>query len=795
MCRSMANSPVKKATRFACGVFSRHGVLKLCVGASLLLLATAPATAEEPEIAFDRDQEVTIDAEELSYDRRADTVSASGKVEIRHGETLLRAERVEVNRKTEEALASGGAVLTDPNVTIRAREMHLNLTDETGMLSDVEIESETLGYSLRGGSIEKKEGQRYRILDGLFTTCNCDDPSDPPPWSVSGDELNVDLEGYGDVRGGRFRVNDVPILYVPRAAFPTSQERQSGLLFPRLGLSNRRGLQILQPFYWAIDKSQDATLSLDIESAQRFGLIAEHRYALNRESGGEMQVMYFNESVRGSASETTLPGLISVDVPQNRFGIAGQHSYKVGNSEVYADVLFVADDLFLREINTFTLNDDEDVTLRTRPFTTSRVGAIRRWDRAYGRVEGVFHQNLLGREAYVLQGTPEIGLAAQTQLGGGLLASLDATAVNFERSTGITGLRVDLSPRLELRLPLGRSVNGSLSAAFRESAYALTQDEMFGGFNGEASGAAANTLINLPTTSSRETFEMRAKVGTGFVRVFDFSHLGFERLKHTIEPEMEYLLIPSVNQDEHPIFDGEDRLPSRNVLSYGFSSRVLAKREAPPPVAAPEGMEKSDRDDELHDQVFELAKFSLVQSHDFTHNVPQRGSIDEKDQFSDIDFSMRLNPVSGTSVRLESTYDVATADLTSATVGILLREPGWLAPRSDLLRWVGRSSFGLDYRFIADNNVPGTSAVEQIDSTFRLRLTDRVGFRYSGRFNLAANRLLSNFFGFSYLSACDCWSLDLGISDRSNPNEVQFQVQMRLLGFGSAEGGSRSGVE
>ncbi len=761
-------------------------LVRVSLVATAVAALAAAVPAEEPEFDFDPNAEVTIDAEEISYDRKADTVSASGKVEIRHGTTLLRAEEVEVNRTTQEATATGGAVLTDPNVTIRAREMRINLLDETGTLIDVDLQSETLGYSLRGGTIEKKEGQHYRILDGLFTTCQCEDPDAPPPWSVSGDELNVDLDGYGDVRGGRLLVNDVPILYVPRAAFPVSQERQSGLLFPRLGVSNRRGFQILQPFYWNIDKSHDATLSLDIETAQRFGLIAEHRYALDRESGGEMQVMYFNESVRGSADETTLPGLISADVPQDRFGVVGQHSYKRGNSEIYADLLFVADDLFLREINTFTLNDDEDVTLRTRPFTTSRAGVMHRWDRAYGRIEGVFHQNLLGREAFVVQETPEIGLVAQSQLGVGLLGSLDASAINFERSTGITGVRLDVSPRLELRLPLGRSVAGSISAAYRETAYALTQDQMFGGFNGEASGAAANTLIDLPRRSTRESVEVRGRVGTGLVRVFDFSHFGLSRLKHTVEPQLEYLYIPSVGQEAHPIFDGDDRLPERNVLSYGFASRVLAKRA---------GKSSSEEDDEEgRDQVFELAKVSLVQSHDFTRSVPERGSADETDQFSDIDFSMRVHPVSGTSLRLESTYDAESADLTSATVGVLLREPAWLFPGLGMASWLRRSSFGLDYRFIADNNVPGTSAVEQIDSSVRLRLTDQVGFRYSGRFNIAANRLLSNFFGISYLSACDCWSLDMGISDRSNPNEVQFQVQLRLLGFGSADGGSRSGV-
>ncbi len=751
---------------------------------AVVVLLASTGAADDEELAFDRDQEVTIDADEIGYDQKRDTVSAIGDVEIRHGDTVLRAERVEVNRSTQDAAAVGDAVLTNPNVTIRASEMEINLVDETGTLRNVEMQSETLGYSLWGEVIEKREGQRYRIENGSFTTCQCDDPDDRLPWSVSGDSLDVELGGYGEVRGGRFLINDVPVLYLPRAAFPVSQDRQAGLLFPRLGFSNRRGVQILQPLYWPINKSQDATLSFDVETAQRLGLIVEHRYAIDRRSGGEMQVMYFNEAIRGRATEVSIPGSEDVEVPENRWGVVGQHSYAFGASELYTDLLLVGDDVFLREINTFTLDDAEDVTLRTRPFTSSRLGGIHSWSRGYGQVEGVFHQNLVGREAYVFQSAPRGVAVGQKQLGAGFLSSIDSSVVNFERSTGITGTRVDIAPRLELQLPLGRSLDGALSTALRETAYVLTQDQMFGGFNGEATGAAANTLIDLPVTSSREAVEVRGHIGTGLSRVFDFPRWGLAKLKHTIEPQMEYLYIPSIDQTDHPIFDGDDRLPARNVFSYGVASRVLGKR---PSQVAPGSVMESDT-------VFELARFTLVQSYDVRSEVPQAGESESRNTFSDIDFGMRVAAGPSTSLRFESTYDPTRTDLTSATVALLTREPDWLLPEVRWLRLLRRSSFGLQYRFIANNSVPGTSAVEQLDGGFLLRVTEQVGLRYSGRYNIAASRLLSNFFGMSYISACDCWSVEVGLSDKSNPNEVQLQAQVNLLGFGSTAGGSRAGL-
>lgn len=764
----------------------QSSAVTIAATAAVVVALAAPFSAragDEAKTSVDPHQEVTIDAEEISYDRDENSVSAAGDVVIRQGESVLRADEIKVNRTTQEAEAVGHAVLENADVTIRAQEMHINLLDETGILVGVKMRSETMGYSLKGDRIEKKEGQRYRIENGIFTSCQCSDPDDAPPWSVSGDVLDIDLDGYGEVRGGRLRINDVPVLYIPRAAFPVSRRRHSGLLFPRVGFSNRRGLQLLQPFYWAIDKSQDVTVSLDIETAQRFGLIAEHRYAIDRRSGGEMQVMYFNESIRGRANAVSIPGLRDIEIPDNRWGVIGHHSFAFGRSELYTDLMLVGDDVFLREINTFTLDESEDVSIRTRPFTTTRAGVTHRWDRAYGKLEGIFNQNLLGPETHVIQTAPKAQVSAQTQLGMGLLSSVDTSVVNFERATGIAGVRLDVFPRLELRLPLGRSLDGSISAAFRETAYGLTQDQMVGGFNGAATGVATDDVINLPSASNRESYELRGNLGTAMTRVFDFSHFGLSRIKHTIEPRLEYLYIMSTNQDDLPVFDGDDRLAARNVVSYGFTSRVLAKRDT----------SSSDGDDE-GGSVFEIARASLVQSHDFTGQVPQIGSSTDRRSFSDLDFTMRVNPASGTSLRFESTYNPINSEITSATVGFLLREPSWLWPGVSWLGVLHRSSVHVRYRFIANNSVPGTSAVEQVDSSVTLRVTDQVGLRYAGRFNLAANRVLSNFFGFSYLSSCNCWSVDMGISDRANPNEVQFQFQMSLLGFGSAEGGSRTGM-
>jgi hypothetical protein len=45
--------------------------------------------------------------------------------------------------------------------------------------------------------------------------------------------------------------------------------------------------------------------------------------------------------------------------------------------------------------------------------------------------------------------------------------------------------------------------------------------------------------------------------------------------------------------------------------------------------------------------------------------------------------------------------------------------------------------------------------------------------------------MLSTEYGLRFKSPCDCWAVDLGITNSYNPNELSFQVQVTLGGLGS----------
>jgi LPS-assembly protein len=763
------------------------GSLVIVVALLVALARSGAWGAEIPDFGSEADEEITVDAETIQYDRANDVISASGGVVIRRGDSELRAERVRLDRKTSEAEAVGDASFTNPEGVIRASEIRINLEEETGTLLDAEIHSPVRGYSLWGDRIEKGIGQHYHIENGNFTTCQC--AEGPPSWSVSGDRLHVDLEGYGDLRGGRFKVMDIPLLPIPRAKFPVQRDRQSGLLLPRVGVSNRRGFQLLQPFYWAIDRSQDATIGVDIETSARLGLVGEYRYAFRRDLQGAINVSYFNEAIRGAADQASTSRFEDPGVPQDRWGLLANHTQRVGSAEAYADLMVVGDDLFFREINTYTVDNTRDVALRTLPFTTSRAGFLQGWRSALVQGEAIVYQDLIGRPSLALQRVPEVSLFGQRKLAASLFGQMNASITNFQRERGITGLRGDVRPSLQLALPLGRFVSGSLQASVGGTGYQLTNDSMRCGLSGTACPPANGTMpgdatddldepVDLPATSGRGIFQLRGDLSSGIARVIEFPFLGIDKLKHTIEPRIRYLYVPNVDQDDLPVFDTLDRINQRNLIAYGVASRLLARSG-------------SGQDREAGD-VYELVRVSVLQGYDFSREIAGVGLDAPADHFSDIDFSIRVNPSRRTAVHFRSSYDTGDGDLSFASGGVRLRDLFSEADAKGTARLLNRTAFNAEYRFVRDNGItPGTNnEVQQLYANTVLRLTRRFGFLYATRYDVRATRFLENHYGIRFLSACDCWGLDVGITDKANPDEIELRAQLTLVGLGSAGTGT-----
>ena len=438
----------------------------------------APAKGKRAGPTVVQDGQVMLDAAELDYDKDTDIVVARGAVTITRGDVTLRADEVRYDRRSGVAEASGNVVITDPQGTITGSEGKVDLNDESGWMNQATGDFLATGYNVACDRIEKGIGPQYQVDQGRFTTCRCGGLA-KPSWSVGGKKTKIKLDGLGVVRGATFRVKDVPILWAPVLTFPALTSRASGLLMPQTGYSQRRGLVYQQPFFWAISKSQDATIATDIETNARLGLLAEYRYALSKTSRGAFAGGYWNESIRGKDADFLVSSTGPTEEPPiNRWLVLGRATHQLSERrQLYTDIFSVSDDTLLRDIRNFGGTLDTDLRARSARLTRSRAGGIETWDRGLWLAEADYYQDLLDPQDVVPQRAPDLrGDHTWGLLGNQFQARLSGQAVNFQRNTGFDGLRGDVSPELFLPFNVWRALNGSVSGRLHGTLYQLADN-------------------------------------------------------------------------------------------------------------------------------------------------------------------------------------------------------------------------------------------------------------------------------------------------------------------------------
>ena len=618
-------------------------------------LMVNPANAAQLGTGSSRspNSEINLTADQLTSGEGSNQIEASGNVEIRREGTTLKADEVRFNRATQDIEARGKVTVDDPEWKIKSADsLQFNMGQETGVIQNGDLFLEQGHISMTGRRFEKFGGQTYHVDDGFFTTCLCE--SGPPSWKISAEQMDLRLDGVGTIKHGYFYVFDVPVFYLPIGYFPLNTERQTGLLFPRLGHSSEDGFRFQQPFYWAISKSSDATVGFDIETRTRFGFIGEYRTMFDRESDFRILGSYFNESLRqNEQSDVVNRTIADPRIPQDRWSIMGSHRYTTPSDWLtFSDFAAYRDDLFTRElIDRFDLSGTSGTELRRSRYSESRFGVFKNWGDTFLKGEWNFYQDFIQPDAGTLHRTPQLAFWGRRFLSGFPLEfRWRAEGVNYMRREGGDGLRLDLRPELVLPFRAAKNFFGSLSAAPRETVYHLY-----------------SPVKSDDRNLSRELIELRANIGTAVSRVFNFNAFGLSRVKHVLEPELSYLFVPSVYQGNIPIMDDVDRINRRNVLTFALNNRMWGKTAR--------GIEASPSDDaELLSQgligdIRRMASLRLALSYDL--DKERKGG----DSLSDLDINVRFTPLSYIDVAFDGGFNPGPWHVTQARLAVNLTDP------------------------------------------------------------------------------------------------------------------------
>ena len=287
---------------------------------NLRVPATMRASREEP---------INVTGQETIYDSKTDTFAVKGDAVMTQGGGVLKADEIDVMRRQREAHAIGHVHLIDPEVEIWATEARLNITDETLDMYNAKVLAKQNTYHLEGKRIIKLQGQNYQVKEGFFTTCTCQKGA--PDWSITADEMDVNVGSSGIVHNGKFAVLGQQVIPLPFAKFPANSSRHSGVLSGRYGQSGLRGVQIMQPYYWAINKSSDATFAADVETSQRIGGLAEYRLTNGADDYLWGNGALYDQSIRSKGNrlgDIIDPQIADPHIPVDRRGLiamARQH--------------------------------------------------------------------------------------------------------------------------------------------------------------------------------------------------------------------------------------------------------------------------------------------------------------------------------------------------------------------------------------------------------------------------------------------------------------------------------------
>lgn len=748
--RSAKDSHIVFSLLLLIGASLPWGVCVPCLLVGLIgSLTWAQATPQE-------DETVHVTGDTLTYDQQNQDLTATGNAVVHKGETILTGDSISVNRQTNTLSAHGNVTMKDARGEIKGDALQGELADETGDITNGTITLPREQYFLMGKTLHKAVGQTYHIENGAFTTCFCDNFA-KADWSIGGQTIDVTRQGRGVVHDGSLRIRDIPLLYLPYAAVSVNTERQSGLLFPYYSFSSARGFVWQQPFYWAMSKSYDATVTTDVETSARLGVMGEFRYAPSAETQGLVAASYFNEQIRGPATTST---------PVDRWSVTGVHRQELSKDlHFYSDLFFVSDDLFLREITHRALAvnsvlETTDYEIRTRRYTDSHVGFVQNWHEAQLRGEAAYYQDLIQPQNSAFQVLPHLQFQGHQYLWHDRVeAGVSIDSVNFYRNQGYAGQRFDVAPHLALPFQLSSYVFGSVKVTGHETLYHVTSED-----------AGLPVLPNagqLHGDRTREIVQFQADLGTRLTRVFDLHWGRWLQLQHVLEPHLSYLYTPAVGQNDLPLFDALDRINRRNLFVYGVDNTFFGKFGAPGTDTTTPGSAGTE--------VRELARVSILHAYDPVRSLDPQG-----DHLSDIDLHVRLTPLPYTTFIYDTTYDVERGHAASTRVGAYMSDPRPLPTPSALLQHLQRhTNLGISYKLISG------SVLKELDTHVTIRLNDQITTAAIARYDLNAKSFIGDRYYARYISPQKCWYVDLAVIDKVNPHEFEVSLSFTLLGLGT----------
>jgi LPS-assembly protein len=484
---------------------------------------------------------VRIEADEIERRERDKVTVARGDVRIGMEDRALYADEVELDEEREVVRARGNVQLVEGAQRLAGDRFEYRYRDNTGVMYQARGALPP-ATTFQGVEIHKEGERTYRIVEGSLTTCRvCQPEPGVVDWEVRAKEATLEQDEYLTAKSASFWIRGIPSLYAPYLIYPVG-ERRTGFLLPRMGYGGRTGFTYKQPFFWAIDESQDLTLTGVYRTRRGFEGEANYRYILGPEARGWVVARLVQDRLATTGDEF-------------RATVQARHDQQFNpDLSLKADINYFSDRTINREF------PETPTELRTAELLHSRIFLTQLWER-YGLQAMVAETRALtDAPDNRLRRLPELSFSAfpQRLFGSPLMLEMRSSAAYLERRETPDAGRADLFPRLSLPWRVLPWATMTPSIAFRETAYTKRGDGGDGGV-------------------SRELFEAQNSFEARFYRSFAIAGERLDRLVHVVEPRVSYWYVNPVTQTGLPQFDSVDFVSPQNRVTYSLTNRLVAK--------------------------------------------------------------------------------------------------------------------------------------------------------------------------------------------------------------------------
>ena len=521
----------------------------LLILAAVSLLFPSPGFSAEPQVnsreSGSGSSALDIMADRIDYRQDQDIYEAHGSVVIHQGAVTLTADHATIQALPGILTAVGHVHLMDPQADVTGERLELNINTEAGVATHARLHVPSTNTLISGRLMQRFSEYHYRAKEGSFTNCDAQE-GEVPAWRFRFNDLDMTVGDTLAFKGGWFCVLDVPTIPLPTFSYPLTR-RQTGFLIPTVTYDNRFGLHAQGSFYWAINPSQDLTVSPSFYSKLGYGSDFEYRYVLDWRSRGKWFVSYLQQTELPNVTGTMGTG---EDEKKVRATITGSHTqYITETLLVRANANLVTDPNYFQQLS-------NSGALRALPSSESNL--LVNQQLPYGNLYflGRYLQPLQAGGKDTFQRLPEIGysLPYVSLFHSPALLGMDSNYVYFQREQGFGLNRIDLVPGLTTDiLHLGHMIGLRPQAKFREVYYTRGAQSEDG--------------------QHRETFWVGVDATSKLMRRFILGD--GNSVLHTLEPTATYEYVPGTDQSKIAQIDQVDDLPKKNLLTYVLRSRVL----------------------------------------------------------------------------------------------------------------------------------------------------------------------------------------------------------------------------